>query len=99
VQAAFASAPWAAVAVNVVGSLLLGALAGIAAGRMPEAVRLALATGFLGAFTTFSTFSVEVAGDLESGRTGRAAAVVVASVVGGVSAALLGERIGRALLA
>ncbi len=96
-HAAVGTAPWSTVGINVVGSLLLGVLAGVAAGRVPEAVRLAVGTGFLGAFTTFSTFSVDVAGDLDGGRAGRAAAVVAASVILGVAAALLGERLGRLL--
>lgn len=99
VQSALGLAPWTTVGINIVGSLLLGLLAGAAAGRIPEAVRLAVGTGFLGAFTTFSTFSLDVAHELDGGRAGRAAAVVTASVVLGVVAALLGERIGRAALA
>ena len=59
---------------------------------------LALGTGFLGAFTTFSTFSMETLTLLRDGRVAAAAAYVTASVVLGIAAAgagwLLGERLG-----
>lgn len=45
--------------VNVVGSFLLGLLAGLAVHRAPSHLRVAVTTGFLGSFTTFSTFSVQ----------------------------------------
>ncbi len=53
--------PWATLLVNVLGSLALGALAALAAaGRLGHApLQALLATGFCGAFTTFSTFSLE----------------------------------------
>ena len=86
-------APWTIVAVNVAGSFLLGLLAGIGIG---EDARLIAGVGFLGGFTTFSTFSLDVFADLEAGRPGRAAAIVVFSVVLGVGGAALGWVVGRA---
>lgn len=55
------SFPWGTLAVNVLGSAVLGLLMGLSEGRMPISsdLRTALAIGFLGAFTTFSTFSYE----------------------------------------
>ena len=50
--------PWTTLAVNVAGCLALGVLVG-ALGPGHDDLRAALGTGFLGAFTTFSTFSVE----------------------------------------
>jgi len=52
--------PWATLSVNVLGSFALGLLAPLALSRglSPE-LRLLLTTGFMGAFTTFSTFSLE----------------------------------------
>ena len=76
-------------AVNVTGSLLLGAVAG---GGSPASFIL-LGVGFCGAFTTFSAYSVEAV--LAGRRAG--AGYVVASTVGCLAAAALGLQIGRAL--
>lgn len=74
--------PVATLAVNVIGSFLIGLVAGYAMERaqFPPAWRLFLATGFLGGFTTFSTFSLDVATLWQGGRLGLAAIYVVASV-------------------
>ena len=65
--------PWATIFVNVTGSLLLGFLAGFYAGRVGPTMRLALFFGFLGGYTTFSTFTAET---VVFARTGSAAALV-----------------------
>ena len=77
-------APWSVLGVNVVGSFLLGLLAGAGAS---EETRAIAGIGFLGGFTTFSTFSLDVFADLDAGRPGRALALVVLSVALGVAAA------------
>ena len=52
--------PWGTILINVSGSLALGFLTGLAAGRLlPETWLLIIGTGFLGGYTTFSTASVE----------------------------------------
>jgi CrcB protein len=51
--------------------------------------------GFLGGFTTFSTFSVQIVLETDGGRPGKAAGYLVASVGGGVAAAALGYWLGR----
>lgn len=83
--------PWTTLGINLVGSFLLGALihAGQERGWSDKAV-IPVGTGFLGAFTTFSTFSVETQTMLRDGRTGAAGAYVGISVVGGVALATLG---------
>jgi len=56
--------------VNVIGAILLGCLAGIDASIGPELTTVAI-VGFLGGFTTFSTWMVDVVGLAESGQRGR----------------------------
>ncbi|MEM1032073.1 MAG: fluoride efflux transporter CrcB [Myxococcota bacterium] len=74
--------PWGTLTVNVVGSFLLGVLMGLAlSGHLGRGMRAALATGFCGAFTTFSTFSYETLALVRDGRLGRAGANVGASLV------------------
>jgi CrcB protein len=87
------AAPWTVLAVNVVGSFAIGVLAGVGAS---ENVRLVAGIGFLGGFTTFSTFSLDVFADLEAGRPGRAVAYIVLSVGLGIGAAAAGWALARA---
>jgi CrcB protein len=90
--------PYATLVINVSGSFALGALAGaLQISSLPPEVRLALGVGFLGAFTTFSTFSYETVRLLESGAGALAIAYVLASFVLAVLAALLGLALGRSL--
>ncbi|HEX6587883.1 MAG TPA: CrcB family protein [Longimicrobiales bacterium] len=82
--------PWGTLLVNVVGSLILGALL-VVTDRMAsgEAVRRFAAVGVLGAFTTFSAFSAEVVTMLRDGvwlRAGTYAAVSVGLAVGALAA-------------
>src|SRR5688572_18746607 len=78
--------PWATVAINVAGSFLLGVLV-VVPQWFSEEVRTALGVGFLGGFTTFSTFSVQAFLDVEAGEPGRALVYVAASVLLGLAAA------------
>ncbi|MDQ6811019.1 MAG: CrcB family protein [Actinomycetota bacterium] len=87
--------PWATVAINVAGSFLLG-LVVVAHWASPQ-TRTALGVGFLGGFTTFSTFSVQAFLDAEAGEPLRALVYVLASVVLGIAAAAGGYYLGRAV--
>lgn len=77
-------------AVNVVGSFLIGVVLGLEWGG---SVELALAAGFCGAFTTFSSFAVETVRLAETGRP-RAA---IANAVGALVAALIAVGVGIAV--
>lgn len=68
--------------VNVAGSFLMGALAGYFALRtgLPQSLRLFLATGVLGGFTTFSAFSLDAALLIERNAYGQAAGYVFGSL-------------------
>lgn len=87
--------PWATFAVNVAGCSLLGLLAGLGtAGRAVDPrVRLLLATGFCGGFTTFSTFMDENLSLLRGGRPGAFALYAAASLVLGFAAIVLGHHL------
>jgi CrcB protein len=84
---------WSTVAINILGSFLLGLLT--ATRWFSRDVREGIGVGFLGGFTTFSTFSVQTVIEVDVGREGRAIAYVLVSVVGGLAAAGLGYFIGR----
>ncbi len=84
--------PWGTLAANLVGCFLLGLLDGfVVSGQLVSAeARLLLGTGFLGAFTTFSTFSVETIRALEVGQWLVAGSYLVVSLIGGLALAALG---------
>lgn len=88
---------WGTLAVNLIGCFLLGLLmtVGAEAVGMAKEYRQAVTIGFLGAFTTFSTFGYETVRWLESGAVVTAITYVCASVVLGVLAAWGGVGMGR----
>lgn len=87
--------PWATLGINVVGSFLLGILVAAGSGRLSADVRLALGVGFLGAFTTFSTFSHESVTMVREGHISAAALYVLVSVSAGLAASAFGYFFGR----
>lgn len=91
--------PWGTVTVNLVGSLVLGLLIGAAVHglHLGQEMRALVVTGFLGAFTTFSTFSLNTVTLLERGDTGAAFGYVLGSVVFGVGLFFIGLRAWRLL--
>ncbi|WP_405432443.1 fluoride efflux transporter CrcB [Micromonospora sp. NBC_00617] len=95
VQSRHASAfPWGTFSVNVVGSLLLGALVGW---PVDPVVGALLGTGFCGALTTYSTFSYETLRLARGGDRFLALANVLGSVAAGLAAAAVGYALARAL--
>ena len=88
--------PYATLAINVSGSFALGLLAGaLEFSSLPPELRLALGVGFLGAYTTFSTFTYETVTLVENGAPGLALAYVAASLLVGLLAAVGGLALGR----
>jgi CrcB protein len=91
--------PWGTFLINVSGSFLLGVLGAVLAQKAVahgDAMRLALGVGFLGAFTTFSTFELETHALFEDGVWMIAVGNLVLSVVLGLLAVRLGILVGKA---
>lgn len=90
--------PWGTLTVNVVGSLLIGLLAGLhETARLPLSpeARGFLMIGVLGGFTTFSSFSLQTLQRLHDGDWWRAGANVVFSIVLCLGAVALGYGLAR----
>lgn len=85
--------------INISGSFVIGFLFTLFADRFqaPAWFRSTLTIGFLGAYTTFSTWSLESYRLLESGSWAAAAANVLGSVAAGLAAVYLGTVLGRAV--
>ncbi len=91
--------PYGTLAVNVLGSLVMGFLYVLLLDRMTVApeVRAALLVGLLGAFTTFSTFSIETLNLIEQADFTKAGLNMLVSVLACVLACWLGLLLGRQL--
>ena len=90
--------PWATFSTNVSGSLVLGLVLGLMLERFPPSryVRPFVATGFLGAYTTYSTFAVETDVLVKDGHPAMALAYAVATLVAGLMAVWAGMWAARA---
>ena len=88
--------PWGTLAVNLIGGLLMGVLAGTVS-RLGggEQWRLLLGVGVLGGFTTFSAFSLDVMVMLERGDWAPALGYILVSVIGSVAALAIGLQMTR----
>lgn len=91
--------PYGTLIVNVIGSFLMGFLAMWLVEKLGlnPLLRLAIFVGFLGAFTTFSTFSMETLHLFEEGLAGRALLNMLVNVVLSVLAVWLGVLAGKLL--
>ncbi len=92
--------PYGTLIVNVVGSFVLGVLIEVSAlawSPSPE-VRAMIVIGVLGAFTTFSTFSLDVVTLMTRGETAHAMVYVAVSVVVSIAALWAGMTVMRAVL-
>jgi CrcB protein len=86
------SFPWGTLTVNIAGCLIIGIVYGLGekGGILSPEMRLLLATGFCGGFTTFSSFAYDNVGLLRDGELLYALLYIAASVVIGLVAAYLG---------
>jgi len=94
-----ATFPWGTLAVNVLGCFLFGIVWALAEERLvisPDTRRILL-VGFMGAFTTFSTFAFETAEFLRDAQWLMAAANVAAQNLVGIVAVILGIAVGRTI--
>jgi fluoride exporter len=90
--------PWATFTINVSGSFLIGVLTIALTQWLPhQNLRLLVITGFLGGYTTFSTFEYDSAMLWERGETRLVAVNIVGSVVAGFVAVLFGIALARGL--
>jgi CrcB protein len=92
--------PFGTLAVNILGSLAIGAVLRLASaeGTMSAETRVFLTVGLLGGFTTFSAFSAETMGLMQSGEWARAGANILASVVLCLLASFAGWSLGGGFL-
>jgi CrcB protein len=89
--------PWGTLAVNVIGSFLLGVVmqVGLTTDIIPPALRVTLASGLMGGFTTYSSFNYETLELLRSGSWLLGCVNVGATVTGCLLAGVLGIAAGR----
>ena len=93
--------PWGTLAVNLIGSFLMGMLAHLlvtgAMSHMPVGARLLLMTGLLGGFTTFSAYALDVVMLAERGHMTWALFYGTGSAAGAIAALLAGQWLMRSL--
>jgi CrcB protein len=96
----FPTLPLGTLVANLVGGLLMGIFMALTKDRafFPEALKLAIATGFLGGLTTFSTFSAETVTLLLNGQFFWTSAIIVAHVVGSLLLTSIGFFIIKVLI-
>lgn len=95
------SFPLATFCINIFGSFILGLLYMLLSGNAGVVDRIFkpfATTGFLGAFTTYSTFSLEIVNLLEDGQKTVAVTYFLASLTAGLAAAYLGMLLGQTLI-
>ena len=91
--------PWSTFVINVTGSFAIGILAVVLSHRWPHPLgRLFVVVGFLGGYTTFSSFAFESYTLWEGGEKGLALANTVGSVVAGLAAVVIGVAVARSFV-
>jgi fluoride exporter len=91
--------PWGTLVINVAGSFLISVVMvlGLETGAVGPELRLLLAVGVLGGFTTYSSFNYEALALLQRGDAGLAAAYVAATLLGAMAAGAAGLLLARAV--
>jgi CrcB protein len=91
--------PWGTLAVNVIGSLLLGGImhVGLTTSLLSPTLRMTLGTGVLGGFTTYSTFNYETLRQLQDGAWPLAFTYVGVTLFGCLAAGWAGMTLARAI--
>jgi CrcB protein len=91
--------PWSTLVINVTGCLLAGLAVGAIVERheAPAWLRVGVVVGFLGAYTTFSTFAQETLDLLEAEHVALGVLNAAASVTAGVAAVAVGLGLGRSM--
>jgi CrcB protein len=91
--------PWGTLVVNVTASLLVGLAFAVTAERLSleEPMRLALTTGFIGSYSTFSTLVLQSMRLLDTGAYGLAVVYTLGSIALGMVAVSAGILVGRAI--
>lgn len=91
--------PWGTLAINASGSFAIGVLfaASVERATLPAELRGPVMIGFIGAYTTFSTYMLESWRLLEDGSFGLAALNLGGSVILGLAAIMVGLAVGRAI--
>ncbi|MEO5759098.1 MAG: fluoride efflux transporter CrcB [Mesorhizobium sp.] len=90
--------PWGTMVINIIGSFVMGVfIASLVRRGGSNELRLFVATGILGGFTTFSAFSLDFATLWERGSTLPALGYALASVIGAIIALFLGLWLARSL--
>jgi fluoride exporter len=90
--------PWGTLVINLSGCFLIGVAFALGdRSLLGPSSRLAFMTGFLGAYTTFSTYALETANFARGGQLGVAAVNLLASTFGGLLLVVLGMYLGRTL--
>ncbi|MDB5191648.1 MAG: crcB-like protein [Segetibacter sp.] len=92
--------PFATLTVNILGSLIIGLVAGVALknATFNNDWRLFLATGICGGFTTFSAFSLECMEMMQQNRYAATAIYIATSIIAGLAAAVAGVWLSRQLV-
>jgi fluoride exporter len=87
--------PYATLSVNIIGSFIIGLVFAMSIKEegLSNNWKLFLATGICGGFTTFSAFSLENMGLLQSGKIGIALTYIILSVVLGIAATFVGYQL------